>query len=295
MTVSPAATLDCFHLLNPDYDPDAFDYTVTPDPVMPYTGGEVTETIQAVRKIVDHAITYHPRSQQKRIGPSEIGTPCDHCLAAKLAGWEESQETGWLPTIGTALHAWLEEQVLRWGNGPNPACTTGRRFLTEQTVTVGQIGGTEITGSCDLFDAAVGTVWDHKLVGKSTLDKVRRKGPTDTYRVQANLYALGWHNAGFEADHVVIWFLPRNEQHLDRGIVWHDRVDIDLAHAALERANRIHANLQALESISIEARDAWITSQARDPDCFSCTRYPDGIGLTRPGHAPPGNDLRGLI
>ena len=69
----------------------------------------------------------------------------------------------------------------------------------------------------------------------------------------------------------------------------------DFADDALDRANRLHANLTALESISTEARDAWISQLPRDPDCYDCARYPDGHGLTKPGHRPPADTIAGLI
>ena len=263
------------HVLDPTYSVDAFDYTTLPAQIRPYVGGTAEQTINDVKAVIRHAMDAHPRSQQKRIGPSEIGTPCDHCLAAKLAGWERNDQASWLPTIGTAVHAWLEEAILRHGDGPNPNHTTGRRFLTEQTVMVGHIGDTPITGSCDLFDAVNGVVWDHTIVGKTSLDAARRSGPSDVYRTQINLYALGYVNAGHTVDHTVIAFMPRNAVSLDHGVFWSAPVDLDRAYQALERANAIDRSLTALAGISTDVRDAWITSQPRHPGCRDCQKYPD--------------------
>lgn len=44
-----------------------------------------------IRGIIEDHITNQPRSLQKEIGPSELGTDCLHCLAARLAGWEKRQ------------------------------------------------------------------------------------------------------------------------------------------------------------------------------------------------------------
>lgn len=44
----------------------------------------------------------------KEIGPSELGTDCLHCLAARLAGWEKRQSAAWLPFIGTCVHERFE-------------------------------------------------------------------------------------------------------------------------------------------------------------------------------------------
>lgn len=67
----------------------------------------------AINAIVAQGINNQPRSQQKLIGPSEIGTSCVRCLARKLAGVEKLPPQGindvpWLPAIGTAVHTMLE-------------------------------------------------------------------------------------------------------------------------------------------------------------------------------------------
>jgi hypothetical protein len=274
------------------HDLDAFDYGTLAPRRQEYAGGDPAQSLRDLRAIVENAIVNHPRSLQKRIGPSEIGNPCSHCLAAKLAGWPQTADgVAWLPTIGTATHAWLEEQILQHEINRNAIHTTGRRWLTEERVTVGQLGGVDVTGSTDLVDLATGVVIDHKIVGLSTLRKVRSKGPSDVYRVQADLYAKGWNDAGVRVDHVAIAFYPRNSASLDDAIWWHAPHDRGRALDALARANRLHANLTALESISVAARDQWITALPRDPDCWDCARYPDQIVAT----ADEGETLDGLI
>ncbi|MBD5787130.1 hypothetical protein IF650_13160 [Cellulosimicrobium terreum] len=274
---------------------DAFDYTSLPPSTQPYEGGDPQQSLRDVRAVIEHAIVHHPRSLQKRIGPSEIGTPCDHCLAAKLAGWSQTDDgVPWLPTIGTAVHAWCEEQFIAHEVRRNALHTTGRRWLTEQKVTVGRIGGVDIAGSTDLLDTVTGVVIDFKIVGPSTLRKAK-SGPSEVYRTQADLYAKGWNDAGYRIDHVAIAYLPRNAASLDHAVWWSAPHDRSRAEAALDRANRLHANLTALASISDAARDAWITQLPRADGCWDCARYPDGHGLTKPGHRPPADTLAGLI
>lgn len=238
------------------------------------------------RAVIEHAITHHPRSLQKSIGPSEIGTPCDHCLAAKLAGWEQTDDgIPWLPTIGTAVHAWIEEQFCRHqvdqlGHLANP----DRRWFTEARVMVGHIGGREVWGSTDLLDLAATMTVDWKVVGPTTLRTVKVSGPSPVYRVQADLYAKGWNDAGYRVDHVAIAYLPRNAVSLDQAIWWTAPHDRGRAEQALVRANRVAANLAALSALGDAAVAAWISSQPRDPGCHDCHRYPDGLQLTPPGH-----------
>lgn len=277
------------------HDPATFDYSTLPPWTQPYEGGDPKQSLRDVRSIIENAIVNHPRSLQKRIGPSEIGNPCDHCVAAKLAGWQETERgIPWLTTIGTAVHAWCEDVVNLHESNRNALHTTGRRWLSEQKVMVGHIGGAEVWGSTDLVDVVTGVVIDFKVVGPTTL-RSAKAGPEAKYRVQADLYAKGWNDAGHRIDHVAIAYLPRNAQSLDDAIWWTAPHDRGRAERALERANQLHTNLAALASISETARDAWITSLPRAPRCWDCARYPDGLGMTAPGHRDPVDSLAGLI
>lgn len=263
----------------------------------PFAGGDVDDLHAELRRIVEHGITHQPRSLQTRIGPSEVGDPCDHCLAAKLAGWAKTPDgVGWLPFVGTCVHEWLERHFIQHENdrtGGNH--TASRRFLVEQRVTVGQAGGQTITGSCDLFDTVTGTTVDWKITGANTL-RTARRGPTPKYRVQAHLYGRGWANAGYTVRNVSIIYLPRNSMGgWDDAVTWHEPYDEQVAINALNRVDRIANNLRALEALGPDAVTAWIGQLPRDPDCWDCPRYPDGAGMTKPGHKPPVDQLDGLI
>src|SRR4051795_6609936 len=50
------------------------------------------------------------RSQQKEIGPSEVGMECSRRLALQLLGAPETNKDRdeWPATVGTAVHTWLE-------------------------------------------------------------------------------------------------------------------------------------------------------------------------------------------
>ena len=212
-------------------------------------------------EIVEQAIIGEPRNTQRTIGPSEIGTECEHCLAAKIAGWEEIQEAAWLPWTGTALHAQLERVF-----EPLPD------WLTETRVSVGRINGVEILGTSDLFHVPTGTVCDWKYVGTTTHRKAK-SGPSPVYRKQAHLYGLGFLRAGYSVSAVAICYLPRNGLNVRQAIWWEEPFNPTIALDALDRATGIAEKIEAFPSA--EERDAWITSLPRDPDCWSCARYPD--------------------
>jgi hypothetical protein len=270
--------------------------TTTPLPSLeaPYVGGRGEDALSALFEMITNAVSNHPRSLQRRIGPSEVGSPCTHCLAAKLAGWAQTPEgVKWRTTVGTGMHAWVEGVVIDHENSRNAVHTTGLQWLTERSVMVGLIGGIEIWGSCDLFHIPTGTVIDHKFLGTSQLTAAK-SGPKTVYKTQANLYGLGFENAGHRVEHVAIAHYPRDGEWSQK-VPWTVPYDRQCALDALERANHIWANLAALESVSIEARDAWITTQPRAPKCWDCPRYPDGAGIPAPGHHPPQQTFSDLL
>lgn len=224
-----------------------------------------TGLLGELRAIVEDAISNHPRSLQTALGPSQIGTGCDRCLVNLLAGHRTTEpHVPWLPTIGTAVHSWLEQAF-----HARVFLHDEDRWHMEERVTVGQIGGVPITGCSDLFDEATGTVVDFKIVGKTTLDKARRHGPSTTYQRQAHLYGKGWQDAGHAVNDVLIWFLPRNAVTLDAGHAWHVPYDRTVAEAALARANALAAGLAALGVDAVLS-----TTPPHTGDEFACGKWP---------------------
>lgn len=185
--------------------------------------------------VITDAMSQHPRSLQKHIGPSEIGIECDKRLIYKLAGVAEPDRgPAWKPAVGTAVHAQLEH----WFEQAN---TTPTRWVVEQRVQVGFVGGQPITGSCDLYDVTTGTVIDHKVVGPKQLLAYKRDGPSQQYRVQAHLYGLGYFNNGGwgQPKTVAIAFLPRDGE-LSRTFFWSEPWDAGLALDALNRLEKLN-------------------------------------------------------
>lgn len=224
-------------------------------------------TWQEYRDIIEGSIKSQPRSLQKRIGPSEIGTPCDRCLVHKLIGTPEHEtHAAWLPFIGTCVHTRLED-VFTEANRGLPAT----RYLVESKVSVGEINGDDITGHADLFDLERGEVTDWKIVGITTLKKARINGPTMTYRRQAHLYGHGFVRRGLTVNRVRIAFLPRNSVHLGDAVIWSEPYDQQLALDALSRADTLSRVIAALGA---EAALAATTPHTHEE--FSCSKFPDG-------------------
>ena len=248
------------------------------------TRPEPADTIPHLQAVIEHAIRNAPRTLQTALGPSEIGVACDRCLIDMLAGRPHYRDDAapWLPTIGNAVHDWLELAIVR-----HLAATGTDRYIPEGRVTVGQIRGIDITGSSDLFDVHTGTTVDWKIVGQTTLKKVR-SGPTITYRNQVHMYGLGMERAGYDVRHVAIWFLPRTAMRLDAGRYWTEPYDPAIADAAIARANAIAAGVDALGIEQV------LTAMPPHTGAeFTCTAWPTDSSTAPAAEAT--RQLAGLI
>lgn len=172
------------------------------------------------------------RSAQRRLGPSEIGTPCDRQIAMKLLGVRPvNPQEGWAPFVGTAVHVSLAE-MFEWANGAGSG-----RYHTEIPVEL----PSELVprGTLDLYDGVLYMVDDHKLMGRWSLDKLIQNGPSETYRVQLHSYGLGAERAGFKVKEVALIGWPRQESSLDKLYVHVEKYDRQIALDALKRVQDI--------------------------------------------------------
>ena len=233
----------------------------------------VTELFQ----IIERTIIGQPRSQQRRIGPSEIGVPCDRRIGYRLAGVEPVNDRGvaWKPYIGTAVHEQMADMMAkaeleRWEDDLDP----GERWKVEERVDVGDIGDWPITGSCDLFDIHNGAVWDWKFTTRNQIrEHYRPHGPGDQYRIQAHLYGRGFARQGYDVRTVGVIFFTRDGEFTDRH-VWHEAYDEQIAVDALTRASGIQS---ALDSLGPDF--TLPTLETAEAHCRFCPWYRAGTSL----------------
>lgn len=234
----------------------------------------MTDHADELKGLIGLAINAAPRSQQKRIGPSEIGTPCERKLAYKLLGVPETDLRGpaWRPTVGTAVHAWLDHQFQRLNQ-----LYGGDRFYTERRVQAGWIvdptrpeGGYWLEGTCDLFDRHKRSTVDWKIVGPTKIKEVKRgKDPDEQYIVQAHTYGLGYEQAGETVEHVAVMYLPSNGE-LSDGHMWSAPYDRDIALTAIRRASQMHRRIAEIgDQVLLEA-------EAVDDRCQYCPFFQPG-------------------
>ncbi len=198
--------------------------------------------------MVHDAIVGQPRSQQKRIGPSEVGHPCDRRIGYRLAGVDPVNDRGvaWKPFVGTAVHELIGNAIGKAEVARMQDHDFRPRFRVEDRLLVGSIGGEDIHGSCDLFDEQHGAVWDWKFTTRNKIrEEYRPHGPGQQYRVQAHLYGRGWQLLGYDVQSVGVIFLTRDGEFTDRH-VWHEPYDQDVAIEALQRADSIASAIEAL-------------------------------------------------
>lgn len=220
------------------------------------------------------------RSAQKTLGPSEIGSPCDRQLAMKLLGIKPvNPQEGWAPFVGTAVHAELAK-MFDWANGQGSG-----RFVTEMPLTFGS--DLVPRGTADLLDRMLFMLDDHKLMGRWSLDKLIKEGPSDTYRIQAHTYGLGAEQAGEKIKYVAIIAWPRQESSLDKLYVHVEKYDRKIALDAIKRVeaiaaevNRQYGNAALNDEGPSGAMESAQTFSAGD-DCKWCPFYlPKDKGFT---------------
>jgi hypothetical protein len=246
---------------------------------------------QLLGSFIVNAANHSPRSLQTAIGPSEIGDPCERKLSYKLLGWPTAagERDPIAPVIGTGFHAWMEEQFT--------ARNSAGRYKIEEKVTVrdSPIETARIRGSSDLYDRTTRTNYDWKLVGVSSLDKYRRSGPGDQYRIQAHLYGLGQENAGEQPARVAIVFVGR--YHELRIHVWSEPYDRQVALDALDRLDRIRQRVLDLDPEANPANWAQIATDEHAKCRFCDWLLPGSTDLSKgcPGIQTARTGYEGLV
>jgi hypothetical protein len=164
-------------------------------------GDDASNLADRIKDVVNNRSANAPRSQQKRIGLSEVGEICVRKTSYKLLDWEKTNPATdpWASISGTAIHAWLAEAFDDLYDGEE-----NKLYLVEHPVNVTD----ELAGTADLFDIERKMVIDHKCVGATSMRSRKKDGMTHQQRIQINLYALGLENEGHAVEKVALAFYP---------------------------------------------------------------------------------------
>lgn len=238
-----------------------------------------------IRRVVFEHAARAPRTLQQHLGPSELGVPCDRQVAGKMAAMPATNHVvdPWPSIVGTALHAWLADAFVA-----DNLRTGVLRFIAERKVTPHP----DHPGTADLYDALEYAVVDHKNLGPSTLDKIRKGGgispatgkPTigpRHYRAQLFLYGLGYVLLGLPVKRVAIAAYPRTASSLDGLYVRDEDFTTDgftllpepraLLDEVFTDTLRRKAYAEQLVAGAMSLAD--VPSAPNDDDCYFCPFY----------------------
>jgi len=208
-------------------------------------GSEDKAIKAALIDIIKQAAANAPRSQQTALGPSEIGHPCDRRLGHKLAGTTPANtDSDPLPSIlGIGFHEWAAQAFAAHPSKESSQKATHNgtvmEWLVEQRVQAATWSdGSTLDGSGDLYWVPPRAVLDWKVLGKTSMDKLKREGPSSTYRVQLHTYGVGYLIRGLAPKRVGLVAIPRAGR-LDGMHVWTEPFDPSIAAQAIQRVDAI--------------------------------------------------------
>jgi hypothetical protein len=257
-------------------------YSEQPAQEMDDLGKELTARLKEMFYAYDNRRSEDNRSAQATMGPSEMGTPCDRRLALSLMRMPPVNPggDGWAAFVGTCIHAGLEQMFL-WANGG-----TGR-FAVEQRL---EFPSTIVPkGTADLIDRTLFMVDDHKCQGRWSRNKLKSTGPSQTYRVQAHVYAYGARLRGERIERVAIFSWPRDEATLDDLYVWTEPYDPQIVKDAFARVDDIAASVEGHlltltnkgETTELESKALTAEQFTVADDCRFCPFYlPNARSIT---------------
>lgn len=220
-----------------------------------------------LRRVVHEHSAASARTMQRHLGPSELGVPCDRQVAGKMAGLPVTNHVvdPWASILGTATHAWLADAF----EGDNQR--HGQRWLPEQRVTPHP----DHPGTGDLYDGLEFAVVDHKILGESSMAKIRHaSGPPLKYVIQLMLYGKGFRVMGLPVKRLALAAYPRTSHTLDGLYVW-ERASGPEDDAFLEAVFAHTAYRKELAQQLMSGRLSFtdIAPAPDDDECFFCPFY----------------------
>lgn len=235
----------------------------------PLPMGTLGEQIAATFKEIFYQYTNRTgRSAQQHLGPSEIGTPCDRRLVMQLLGMAHVNpgNDNWASFKGTAIHAALAE-MFDWADAGQG------RFVTEMSLDFPSILVPH--GTSDLLDRTLFCLDDHKVQGIWSQDKLKSKGPSETYRVQLHVYAYGARLRGEKIDNVALISWPMEKPTLDDLYVWTEAYEPQTARAALQRVDDLKQRIDEGHAAGIAPLEMARESAIAE-DCRFCPFHMSG-------------------
>lgn len=203
------------------------------------------------------------RDEQKLLGPSDLGDPCDACLARKFEESMSGREFQPVPErefslkawIGTAMHEKLEREFIL---GPDEVRLEGSFPIWDLE------GYGLIKGHIDGYWQSIASIWDYKSADMAKIKTIKATGRVPMGHVnQQMLYCLGIKRAGLPIRLSTIVYIPRDNNNIRNIHVVGAEFDEDYALKVVARAERIYHEVCSAGAVGFES----------DDDCFPCHRF----------------------
>lgn len=216
--------------------------------------------------VIDLLQTQSKRDKQSRIGASEIGNPCDYCVANRLLGTPKLSSKWWLGArIGTGIHSELENEISKHVEEPQSskfnmlkdAASEYKLFIYEME------GYGKINSTADLLVTNALHLIDFKTSKKRQVDKYKLNGVPYQYVVQQQLYAYGFNQLvpGL-VKRISLMFINRDGSTSDDFWVHSFDYDEQVAVSALDRLEKLWQYVSNKDN-DPEQLDS-------HPECFYC-------------------------
>ena len=230
------------------------------DPFIDLLKGQIMDMVKWAEK-------QSPRSQQRAIGPSEVGTLCDRRIGYRLAEVPRcnTEFDPWPSIVGTSVHSWLDRAVTAWMKAhSSDAWQTESKLMIDQFV----------EGHADLYSHEHKSVIDYKTVGPDVMRKIRKDGPPLGYQIQTHVYGYGFEQQGQPVEKVCLVFLPRAGWLKDM-FIWCAPYSREVAVTAMTRVQLIATQVLKLNTLTYP--DKWNEVDAfPSNDCGFCPWYNPG-------------------
>ena len=222
------------------------------------------EDAQVRQLILDLLKNPGERDKQTLIGASEIGNPCDYCIANRLVKTPKAQSKYWLGAkLGTAMHRELEHEELKHIETPeNYRFEVLKGARIEQSIYLGDIPGYgTLKSKPDLVLVSAEHLIDHKSSTRDKTKKYKLDGVPGQYYYQQQLYAWALNRSGVTITRISLAFVNRDGQTDDD--IWVYSFDYD-EEAALTAWHRLEGIWEYVST------GGDIDELESDPDCFYC-------------------------
>lgn len=195
------------------------------------------DLLEEIKQVIRHGDASRPRSQQKALGPSQIGHPCPRNLAMGLMEEPAVRDNDpWMAIVGTATHAWFSDALKRWNEKQGKVI-----WIPDQRVLLRP----GLSGEADAYHVPSASVVDLKVPGVTTVKQAVKAGePSIVYKRQVQGYGYGYRKLGFPVKHVVVVMMPRSgrlEGHIPglAPFVWGEPYDEQVALDVMTRLDEV--------------------------------------------------------